>query len=109
MRVYISGPISANPAYEEEFQEAEDQLRALGYDVVNPVTITCHLLNKGLSPAELWRQCMITDLIALRECEMLVLLDRKELESRGVDIEIRVARINGIRIKTLENVLQGKG
>lgn len=52
---------------------------------------------------------MITDLKALRECEMLVLLDRKGLESRGVDIEIRVARINGIRIETLENVLQDKG
>lgn len=53
MRVYISGPISANPAYEEEFQDAEDKLRALGYNVVNPVTITRHFLDKGLSPAEL--------------------------------------------------------
>lgn len=108
MRVYISGPISANPAYEKEFQEAEDRLRKRGYDVVNPVTITRHLLDKGLSPAELWRQCMITDIRALRECEMLVLLDRKGLESRGVDIEIRVARINGIRIEALESVLHGK-
>lgn len=109
MRVYISGPISANPAYEEEFQEAEDKLRALGYNVVNPVTITRHLLDKGLSPTELWRECMITDLRALKECEMLVLLDRKGLESRGVDIEIRVAKINGIRIETLESVLGDGG
>lgn len=109
MRVYISGHISANPAYEEEFQEAEDKLRALGYDVVNPVTITRHLLDKGLSPAELWRECMITDLRALRECEMMILLDRKGLESRGVDIEVRVAEINGIRIETLESMLGYKG
>ena len=109
MRVYISGPISANPAYEEEFQAAEAKLRTLGYDVVNPVTITRHLLDKGLSPTELWRQCMITDINALRGCEMLVLLDRKGLESRGVDIEIRVARINGIRIETLESVLRDEG
>lgn len=106
MRVYISGPISANPAYEEEFQAAEAKLRTLGYDVVNPVTITRHLLDKGLSPAELWRECMIADLKALRECEMLVLLDRKGLESRGVDIEIRVAHINGIKLATLESVLK---
>lgn len=92
MKVYISGPITANPDYEAEFQSAEDILTEAGLTVVNPVKITQHLLEKNLSPAELWKECMEIDLTELKKCDAIVLLDRKGLESQGVDIEIETAK-----------------
>ena len=108
-KIYISGPISSNPGYIQEFADAEKTLRAMGYDVVNPVEITRHLLDKGLSPTELWRQCMIKDVKALKECDAIVLLDRKGLASRGMDIEIQIATRFGIRILELSDFLTVKG
>ena len=35
-RVYISGGITDVPNFEENFQKAEDELRAAGYAVINP-------------------------------------------------------------------------
>ena len=106
MKVYISGPITANPNYVEEFKKVEETLSAAGHEVINPVEITRHLLDKGLSPAELWRQCMIEDIKALKKCDAIVLLDRKGLLSRGMDIEIKTAVNFDIRIFTLDNFLK---
>ena len=39
MKIYISGPISHDPYYEEAFSRAEEYLSYLGYEVVNPVDI----------------------------------------------------------------------
>lgn len=36
-RVYISGPITNNKNYKQQFSEAEKKLRAVGYTPVNPV------------------------------------------------------------------------
>lgn len=102
-KIYISGPISSNPGYVQEFADAEKTIRGMGYDVVNPVEITRHLLEKNLSPAELWRQCMIEDVKALKECDAIVLLDRKGLASRGMDVEIKIAVRFGIRIFTVSH------
>ena len=57
-KVYISGPISYNPTYRRDFMEAELRLLALGHEVVNPVTITEHLLQLDLSGQELWERCV---------------------------------------------------
>lgn len=106
MKIYISGPITANPNYVEEFKKAEETLSAAGHEVINPVEITRHLLDRGFSPAELWRQCMIEDIKALKKCDAIVLLDRKGLLSRGMDIEIKTAVNFDIRIFTLDNFLK---
>lgn len=108
-KIYISGPISSNPGYVREFADAEKSLRAMGYDVVNPVEITRHLLERNLSPAELWRRCMIEDIKALKGCDAIVLLDRKGLSSRGMDIEIKIATRFGIRILDLSDFLIEEG
>ena len=34
-KIYISGKITDNPNYKEEFQQAEDLLISLGYEVFN--------------------------------------------------------------------------
>lgn len=104
MRVYISGPITANPSYEEEFRAARTRLELAGFEAVDPVELTRHLLDRGLSPAELWRQCMDVDLEALRGCDMVALIDRKGLESRGIDIEMETAERLSIPVVMLDDI-----
>ena len=45
MRYYISGAVTNNPRYIEDFNDAETTLKAMGYDVINPVTINEILLS----------------------------------------------------------------
>lgn len=104
MRVYISGPITASPSCEEEFRSARTRLELAGFEAVDPVELTRHLLDRGLSPAELWRQCMDVDLEALRGCDMVALIDRKGLESRGMDIEMETAGRLSIPVVMLDDI-----
>lgn len=43
---------------------------------------------------------------ALKECDAIVLLDRKGLASRGMDVEIKIAVRFDIRIFTLDNFIR---
>lgn len=108
MRIYISGPITANPSYEEDFKAAQTRLEMEGFEAVNPVELTRHLLDRGLSPAELWKQCMDVDLAVLRGCDMIALIDRKGLESRGMDVEMETAERLGIPVVMLEDMVRSR-
>lgn len=37
MKVYIAGSITNNQSYKEQFKSAEEHLKSLGCDVINPV------------------------------------------------------------------------
>ena len=39
MKIYISGAISNNPNYKEDFERAEKKLKADGYEVINPTMV----------------------------------------------------------------------
>lgn len=39
MRVYISGPITGNPNYKEQFEEAENKIRQEGNIPINPAKL----------------------------------------------------------------------
>ena len=39
MKVYISGAITNNPNYKEDFERAEKQLKYDGHEVINPTMI----------------------------------------------------------------------
>lgn len=39
MKVFISGPVSGHFDYKYKFNEAENKLKSLGYEVVNPAKI----------------------------------------------------------------------
>lgn len=109
IKAYISGPISANPNYEEEFAAAAEVLKALSYQPINPVELVKDMLPEGLSAAELWKKAMEIDLAALKDADIVVLIDRKELPSTGMDIEIDTARkldIPVIPIDHLRRILE---
>lgn len=83
-RVYISGPITDMPdCNRSAFADAENKLRALGYDPVNP-------LHNGLPPDAAWARHMKADIKLLMDCDALVWLDGWD-KSRGARIEIKLA------------------
>lgn len=82
MKIYISGKITGMEAEAKVlFQQAEDKLTALGYEVVNPMKLP-HEHDKR------WISYMIECLIALKPCDGIYLIDNWN-NSRGAIIEVR--------------------
>lgn len=104
--VYLSGPITANPDHIQEFAEATRALSELGYDCINPVELVKEKIPCGLSATETWKRAMEMDLRALRTADVVCLLERKDLPSRGMDIEIDLARSLGIPVIPLMDMKQ---
>lgn len=98
-RVYISGPITNNKDYVQEFAAAEDLLAHLGYLPVNPVKLVQHLDSTALPPAEFWARAMEIDLKEMCQCDEIMLLPLKGLKSQGVAIETAVAKNYGINVQ----------
>lgn len=90
-RIYISGPMTGMPEHNfPAFNAEAARLRALGYDVVNPVDI-------NPDPGVTWHQCLRNDLRALLTCDTLALLDGWMI-SQGAHLELNVAHRVGMRI-----------
>lgn len=105
MRVYISGPISANipgVSYRERkarFGRAEKALQALGHDAVSPLKVdACRDLSCGGNAdsaatggfRHVWKCYMKYDIIALLDCEVIALLPHWNL-SPGAACEYQIA------------------
>lgn len=81
MKVYISGQISGLD-YEDaraRFDKAEDFLKGLGVDTVNP-------MDNGLPEESTWIQHLCKDLELLHDCSHIYMIDGWQL-SRGACIE----------------------
>jgi hypothetical protein len=98
-RAYISGPMTGLPHLNfPAFHAAAAALRAQGLDVVNPAEL-------NPDPQADWHACMRTDIKALCDCEVLVLLPGWE-DSKGAHLELHLAHRMGLVVKTLEKVLE---
>ena len=105
VRCYISGKITGLPPeeYETLFNKAEAQLKAEGYDVINPLRIAAKLQAEHpelVDPAthtedEIWRAYIIADLEELVKCNAVYMLPNWE-HSEGATFEHAVAR--GLRL-----------
>jgi hypothetical protein len=101
MKIYISGPISGleRADYMANFAEAERELRAQGYDTLNPTR---------LPPSRwLWiykvlgyRLTLLYDLWHLMRCDGITMLAGWE-QSRGARLEKATAEIFNIKVITL--------
>jgi hypothetical protein len=85
MRIYISGKITGLPFDEafKMFENAENELKFRGYEVVNPMKLN-HNHNKS------WESYMREDLIAMMKCDAIYLLPNYH-ESKGALIEKQLA------------------
>ena len=90
-RVYLSGKMTGAPDLNFPLFNAEAaRIRALGYDVVNPVDL-------NPDPAAEWHQCMKNDIKALLDCDAICLLPGW-VDSQGAHLELNIAHRVGIQI-----------
>lgn len=87
MKVYISGAITNNPQYKEQFAAAEEILVAAGHTVINPAK------NQGDS----YRELINVGLFELMQCDAIYLLRGYE-NSTGATLEHDYARTVGLEI-----------
>ena len=90
-RIYIAGPMSGHPDLNfPAFHAKAAELRALGFDVVNPAEI--NIPHPGT-----WLDAMRADLAQLVTCDGIHLLPGWE-RSRGATLEHHVAQALGLRV-----------
>lgn len=95
VRVYVAGPMSGLPELNfPAFHKAAADLRAKGFEVVNPAEINA-------DPTAGWNACMRQDIAQLVTCDELAVLPGWQ-RSRGATIEMRLAADLGMRIVHLE-------
>lgn len=85
MLIYISGKITGldYADVEAKFQDAQDLLSDIGFEVVNP-------LNNGLTKEHSWEQHMVKDFELLLPCDAIYMMDNWQ-DSTGARIEYRTA------------------
>ena len=79
MKIYISGAISNNPNYNEDFERAEKQLKYDGYEVINPTMVE-------LPPSCTHADYMKVDFALLDLADGIYLLNNYE-QSKGACME----------------------
>ncbi|MGP9499558.1 DUF4406 domain-containing protein [Halomonas sp. AOP43-D1-4] len=91
-RIYISGPMTGLPGLNfGAFNSAAGQLRALGYEVVNPA-------EKQSELGELtWEEYLREDLRDMLTCDTIALLPGWEA-SKGAHLELHVAHRVGMTV-----------
>lgn len=96
MRIYISGPISGIPNLNREaFAKATDDLRAEGYEVVNPHEIINH--ERAEREGWEWSDYMREDIKALMTCDAIYMLSGWEL-FKGARLERYIAQELRLRV-----------
>ena len=81
-KVYLSGPITNSPSYWEEFDNAEYNLKGMGYIVLNPT-----IFPLGLSQADYMRLSMAM----IDCCDFVCMLSGWE-NSDGANVEYLYAK-----------------
>jgi len=99
MRLYLSGKISGNENYKNDFAAARVKLENAGYDVCDPTTFNL--------PEDIpWEEAMKYDIGEMIRCDGVALLSNW-LDSKGSAIEARLAKDLGMIVKTVPGWLKG--
>lgn len=83
MKVYISGAITGNENYKEDFKRGDEEIRAMGYIPYNPARIE-------LPPEADYEEYMTLCLNMIEMCEAIYMLDNWQM-SRGANREFGYA------------------
>ena len=97
MKIYICGQITGVDNYAQTFEQAEQNLIAEGYEVVNP----CKLPHKH---DKTWKSYMKEDIKAMIDCDAIYLLPNWR-ESSGATIEFIIALSLKMLILTKTNLI----
>lgn len=97
---YLSGPITGHPNYRQEFGDAADELRALGYHIINPAEICQVIPTDQMS----YEDIIKIDMELLATADYLVQLPGWE-DSKGANRELGFALGTDKIIVSLEQLL----
>lgn len=103
MKIYISGKITGldYADVEAKFQDAQDLLSDIGFEVVNP-------LNNGLTKEHSWEQHMVKDIELLLPCDAIYMMNNWK-NSNGASIEYDIAkRMNKYMLYEVYNATANK-
>lgn len=95
--IYISGRITRNKNWKEQFQQAEDFLTFVSHDdIVNPLQLDKETQGVyGANPT--YAQYMLTDISKLIYCDKIYMLCGW-WRSRGARLERRIAKVLGMKV-----------
>ena len=85
MKVYIAGKITGDSSYREKFQQAQRELNAEGFIVMNPAE-----LPEGMQPCDYMRICF-----AMMDCADVVAFLPDYSQSRGARLEFDWCQYTG--------------
>lgn len=102
MKVYLSGAITGNARWREEFEEAQHRVARAGFAVINPATIGDRL-EKALGHPPKYSEYMWADLVQLLGCDFIFFVNDWSI-SHGADVEARVAKACGIKELTQKDL-----
>ena len=91
MKLYISGPITGVPNYQENFTKAETILKQTGHEVINPCTVV-------LDDSATWEDYMKADIPLMLMCGGVAVLPGWEA-SAGARLEVDIAQRLNMPIK----------
>ncbi|MDM8086331.1 DUF4406 domain-containing protein [Cellulomonas cellasea] len=95
MRVYISGPMTGYPGWNfPAFNAAEERLRTLGHDVLNPA-------DGGADEAKTWADYLREDIGLVVTADAIAVLPGWQ-ESRGACLEVHVAHQLGMTVLPID-------
>lgn len=98
-KVYIAGPMTGYPELNyPAFAAVSARLRAQGFEVVNPAEL--NPITEG------YRTAMKKDILALLECDHILLLDGWE-KSKGASLEYHIAQVMDIPLIALQPEVAG--
>jgi hypothetical protein len=95
MKLYLSGAITKDTDYKIKFKKAENHLKKLGYEVINPVELCYNITG--------YVECMKLDIQEMLKCDCVVVIEN-DIESLGREIEIMVAEAVYIPVMTLKEM-----
>ena len=110
MKIYIAGPMSGIKDWNfPAFFEAEEQLKELGYEVINPAHNDGETLEEALAsagtperPTNSWAYYMRRDLPGVLSVDALCVLPDWQ-KSKGASLEVQVAQALGLPIYVIKN------
>lgn len=110
IKIYIAGPMTGYEKWNfPAFFEAEEMLKSMGHNPVNPAHNDGDTIEKALEsagsperPNNTWGYYMRRDLPHVMECEALCVLDGWQ-KSKGASLEVHVAKALGMPILYLKD------
>ncbi len=101
---YLSGPITGNKDYKQQFARAAEQLAGEGYKVINPAALDAAVPEGTLT----YEQIVAIDLELLALADCLIQLPGWE-DSRGANRELGFALGTGMDVYVLDDILKEGG